>query len=223
MRKLTEVLALLEKPWDGPTEERDGFTYLPWNNVSEELDSVFGIDGYVIDIRETRLERVGETYGYSAIARITAYALDDDGKVVTMVRENTGFNELNFTNERTRVVEGKTIVTPPRALIDTSIKGAASGAIVRAAMLFGNHFGRTLYSKAGRAAVTPQYTAPTGVRQLSDAQKGFLVKLGYKGDEIAQMSYTEAKNIMDNKIKATATVGAKASRSVDSTVVDIDF
>lgn len=203
MKTQAEVMAALKLPWSGEIETRDGFSYLPWNRVLEAMIEVFDVDGFSIESLSTNMERVSNedcvsTYGYSARVRVTVYTKDG----VPMIREGVGFNELLFTKS------GK-------ALIDTSIKGAASNGINRAMVLFGPAFGLSLYSRDASDAAAPARPAQQNTdRKLSDAQKNFLAKLHYPPAVIETISYAAAKEAMDTKTNYAAPKAAKAPVTV---------
>ena len=179
-KKLLEMKEALTKRYDGPIQEKNGFSYIPWNAMVQHLDTALGVDGYSVHIKEYKQESVtapdGQiTYGYSAIVALEITPDDAD----SFTREGLGFNELQFTRTG-------------QALIDTSIKGAASGAIVRAAALLGDFGGLFLYDKAAPShppTPTPEARMQEhGQRQqvtagqkplLSEKQQGALRNKGF--------------------------------------------
>lgn len=191
MKTTTEVQEALKVAYSGPTKEKNGMTYIPWNYAVEAANALFDPDGWDSQIMEYHRETITneegkETNGYAATVRVTVFT--SDGRPVT--RDGLGFNEMQFTRNG-------------EAMIDPAIKGAASGAILRALVLFGSAFGLDLYHKDGTSAPhtsggstaapangsAPKYPA-------SEKQQASLRKNGVPGAIIGLLSGKKASEIM---------------------------
>jgi hypothetical protein len=196
-KTVKELQAALAKEYAGPTFEKEGRTYIPWNEAVKVANEVFGLDGYDIETREVRRE--GE--GFMAVVRVTAYPTD--GRPVS--RDGVGYNDLLQTKA------GK-------ELTDMSIKGAASDALNRAFKLFGPAFGLSLYDKEPNGTSAAKSSNSNGASRssssngggsskwadkpateaLSEKQLWVLVnKLGVSDEELEGMTAGEAKAILD--------------------------
>lgn len=144
MKTLAQVTELLSKPYNGPTQEKNGFTYIPWNESVKAANRVFGIDGYSMDT--LRVWREGA--GYAALVRVTVQTSDSQ----PFHRDGIGYNDVTTRRDGAE-------------MIDTAIKGAASDAANRAFKLFGEAFGLNLYDKAGgHSGAAPAPKADTASR-----------------------------------------------------------
>lgn len=117
----------LAETYSGPTFDKNGFTYIPWNEAAKVANRVFGIDGYHVSV--LRVEQLGP--GYMAHVKVSVFPSD----AAAFSREGIGYNELTGDSGRAH---------------DTAVKGAASDALNRAFKLFGEAFGLALYDKAER-------------------------------------------------------------------------
>lgn len=150
-KTIAEIQQGLQAMYDGPIFEKNNFPYIPWNEAAKIANDVFGIDGYDVDVLETR--PIGSA-GYSATVKVTVYPTDSR----SFYRVGIGFNELTGDNGRAH---------------DTAVKGAASDALNRALKLFGTAFGLNLYDKSETPTGTwknHNKPAPTG-NAAAGAQK----------------------------------------------------
>lgn len=226
MKTLAQVTELLSKPYNGPTQEKNGFTYIPWNESVKAANRVFGIDGYSMDT--LRVWREGA--GYAALVRVTVQTSDSQ----PFHRDGIGYNDVTTRRDGAE-------------MIDTAIKGAASDAANRAFKLFGEAFGLNLYDKAGghgssgSAARTDTATArPQAARPAREddgeeptaKQIEWLIKKNLATDEddaIAKFTKESAKAALDVAFKggnakpaAPAKPAARAAKSTTEADNDID-
>jgi recombination DNA repair RAD52 pathway protein len=155
-------------------EDKNGFGYVPWDTAMRIANDIFGFENVTVTlVQPSKLEAVpnadGEmTYGYSAVVRVDVTISDSEtGGYYHTHRDGQGFNELEFTSERTGR-NGERI--PPRAMIDAAIKGAASGALLRALVLLGDAFGLWLYNKDLREAAGVGKPARTTTTTRTDTR-----------------------------------------------------
>jgi hypothetical protein len=76
-KNANEVAAALAQPYDGPTKEKDGFTYIPATECRCALDRIFGPLGWNVSKPIITADPKHSVYG--AAVRITAYVTDDNG------------------------------------------------------------------------------------------------------------------------------------------------
>lgn len=194
-KTVEEIEKLLSERYDGPTLEKNGFTYIPWHAAAKVANRIFGIDGYDVVVHEVRREGAG------FMACVVVNVSPSDGP--SFSREGVGYNELSTRRDGAEMV-------------DTAIKGAVSDALNRALKLFGDAFGLYLYDKdddahtaAPKQAYAPRQTTDTvtvnngGGKEFppSAGQLKFLHSLGYDDSDIAGMSYKVWKPILDNKTR----------------------
>jgi hypothetical protein len=228
-KAVAQMQAALAKDYAGPTFEKDGRTYIPWNEAVKAANEVFGIDGYDITVKQVRRE--GD--GYVAIVSVTAYPTD--GRPI--VREGVGYND-----------ELQTKAGKP--LTDMSIKGAASDALNRALKLFGSAFGLNLYDKEpaaqersnGGAASRGQSSGARSSNGSSkrsgptEKQVEWLVKKGVveSEEEALEMTFEQAKAALDevfngggngkgNSAKAKAASTARRTGTPDDEDEELPF
>ena len=180
MKTLAEIEKGLAERYDGPTFEKNGFTYIPWNESVKQANRVFGIGSYHIEVAEVRQE--GE--GYMARVRVTVSPSDSN----PIVREGVGYNELSTA----------------RNAADTAVKGATSDALNRALKLFGDAFGLYLYDKAEvrpdssqRTTAAPRSAGQSNDRGPSEKQMAVLNKNGYTAEQVAGMTFPQWKGVLD--------------------------
>lgn len=232
---------------------KNGFAYVPWDDAMRLANDIFGAENVDVELLQPgKLEAVpnpdgSTTYGYSAVVRVGVTVTNrDTGGYMRMFRDGQGFNELEFTSEKVgRRKDGSEYRIPPRALIDTAIKGAASGALLRALTLFGDAFGLYLYNKALReeatggqapasSAATPRASssAPrsTNGRDLgprpSEKQMTYLAKAGITEEQLETMEFKQWKQALDdyfaNTPKTTKRAPARSAVTYPASVATAD-
>lgn len=232
-KTLADITEALSHEYDGPTEVKDGFTYIPWAAAVDKANKIFGIDGWNIEVRDCHLETIADpiemhpTYQYVATVRVHVHPSDGD----SFYRDGVGTNDVQFTHSReyTDRRTGEVVHVAPKALIDTAAKGAASDATTRGLRLFGRALGLginldAIEAKHGGSSPTTsstpaQTSAPTaGEKMISDAQKGLLVKLRVPADTVSGLTMRQASNLIkalkDDKkplTQALAAVGIKTT------------
>lgn len=178
-----EVLAELSKPLDASRvahrSNRGGsLSYLQGYDVIDTLNTIFGYDGWDLDVKDVRQ--------FGPIVQAT----------VTVIVSGPGYS-VGRTDVGAAIPAGDS-----NEALETAIKAAVTDGMKRAARTFGNQFGNSLYEKDsplhtnGNAARTipgqaPNFTRPTGntppvgtapspggVRTISAAQVGFIGRLG---------------------------------------------
>src|SRR5579859_4353492 len=188
MKLTSEILEALQASFSGTLKEKQGMKYVPWSQACKVALDLFGADGFDVEVKSCDQERLDNngviTYGYKAVVRVTVRT--SDGAI--FVREGLGFSEIVYTKSGV-------------ALLDMAIKGAVSGALVRALVLLGNAFGLYLYDGDDTASIQnsdvrttaqPQNANSTGTTKgLSDKQK---YALGQKGFDKAQVVAIERMN-----------------------------
>ncbi len=212
-----ELEKILSTPWDGPTEVKQGYTYLPWDHVMEELNKVFGWQNVNVEVvgrpileKIMGMDNLGNAikpcYGYSTHVRLSVIV---DGK--TVIRDGIGFNELTFTRASVDK-DGNTVGGIPQ--IDVALKGSASNAIVRAAALLGTHFGLDLYHKdspESNTELSPTKSSSVD-RRPSEKQLPFLLK-SFTQAQVDAMPFAKWKDELDKIFAGKKTpVAAAASR-----------
>lgn len=214
MRKVSELAKLLSERYDGPTEEKQGYTYIPWYEAVTRALEVFGVTGWDEEIKQSWREEITgpenhTTRGYAAIVRVTIYT--EDGRA--SFRDGLGFCELTFTTPYDyKNRDGELVHVPPIAQIDTAIKGAASNAILRALELFGNQFGLFIRAEAkaknkangnggSRSSSSNGGNGSGGAKRggPTDKQVEWLVKKGVveTEEQARNMTFDEAKAALD--------------------------
>lgn len=197
----------LRETYSGPTFEKNGFTYIPWNEAVKVANRVFGIDGYNIEV--VRVMELGE--GYMAHVRVTVYPSDSK----SFIREGIGYNELQGQGGRAH---------------DTAVKGAASDGANRAFKLFGEAFGLALYDKAesapsGQRPPTASYAGGSsgGDKRPSEKQLPFLLKAGFTQKQIDAMPFAEWKAALDAYFAQPKPSAAKAPAKAAAGALDSVF
>lgn len=219
---MAKTLAAIEQGlaevYSGPTYEKNGFTYIPWNEAAKVANRVFGIDGYAVDV--LKVEHMGQ--GYMAHVRVTVFPTD--GK--PFYRDGIGYNELTGDNGRAH---------------DTAIKGAPSDGFNRALKLFGEAFGLALYDKSetsstrsaqsgnsGNARPNTQSTdtkasvpPSTGQRvpndkRPSEKQMAVLEKNGYSKQQVGGMSFSQWKSVIDDLFAKKTPAIAPAPKAIEA-------
>lgn len=244
MKTLTEITEALSHEYDGPTEEKDGFTYIPWAAAVDKANHIFGIGGWDVEVRDCHLETIVDpiehspTYQYVATVRVHVHPSDGEG----FYRDGVGTNDVQFTKAReyTDRKTGEVVHVSPKALIDTAAKGAASDATTRGLRLFGRALGlginldviaakahgitpaKTNYSPTAKADPTAtKATGPLGYRP-SAAQQKFLSSLGWTPEMVATMPAAEWKAKLDTKERYKAPTPVLVTSSTQSKSSD-DF
>jgi hypothetical protein len=179
------MTAALEERYDGPTEEKRGYTYIPWVESVNAANEVFGIESYDVEVRQVKRE--GE--GYMAIVRVTVHPADG----ASFYRDGVGYNEVQTTAKGDEMV-------------DTAIKGAVSDALNRALKLFGKRFGLYLYEKAhATGSSAPTTSSKTGSSsgkvgkgaRPSEKQLGVLTRAGFTEEQVEGMDFKDWKACVD--------------------------
>lgn len=164
------------------TREQSGrkLSYIEGWWAIHELNRIFGFDAWhqdLIDIRcvSERPRKIGrdqrDGWGISYIARVklTVDGINKDGHIFSVSREGVG--------------AGHGIDVDCGLAHESAIKEAATDALKRAAMTFGNPFGLALYDKEQRSVAD----APPSQVQVSDADRlnaEFTEKLNAKMESV---------------------------------------
>lgn len=190
MHSLSQALEVLSCRYDGPTEEKQGYTYIPWNESARKLNEIFGPMGWSSELREVK----DDGTGYSAIVRISATVIGEDGGQITITRDGVGYADILTTRDG-------------RLLRDTAIKAAASDAFSRACKMLGDALGLFLYDRAEKEQPKQNYQSntrqtPPPSRQapkssgLSEKMIGVLEKRGVPGSIINELDFATGKQLV---------------------------
>ena len=195
----SEIESALAVTYDGPTKEKDGFTYIPATESRRALDRIFGTLGWS---QSTPQYSIDPSSGvYAATLTLTGRFVDETGEVRDVSR--TGFGRSTAQATRAEREQGLT-VTQNLQLHDTAVAAAGTDAFSRACKMFGPALGSDLYdgnptpSARSGASSTARPTAAPGARKgPSDAQRGVLGRLGYSDEAIDAMPYATWKGYVD--------------------------
>jgi hypothetical protein len=252
MRTVNEVVELLAKRYDGPTEEKDGFTYVPWPEVVRQLDRIFGPTNW-------SSEPVSFVYSpggiYTSVVKVTARAMDEHG-VVEFSRFGISSQAAQATKAERE--QGLTVTTNSK-LHETAADGSGSLALVKATKQLGDAFGLYLYNKSearggsssGRDYVSSQKTTNGDLSGLlerkaqqpskdgyignvSPAQAKHANKKGWTNDMLVRLTGAEVRTVMDGvfgkgpevtppNLKSIPAEASTTSRDDDSLGVDDVF
>ena len=199
-KTIQEIKTSLKGRYSGLLKEKEGRSYIPWDQAIAAANELFDPDGYDVEIINTRLEQIPTsehrfTFGYSAVVRVTVYPSDDR----PFFRDGQGFNELTFTRGG-------------EAMIDAALKGSASNGALRALVLLGNAFGLFLYSEkqqsstatgASPAVQTTERPANESRPALSENQQRALRTNGFTAgliNQVAVLDWKERKALLDDVI-----------------------
>lgn len=178
-KTLAEITEALTQKYRGPIREKDGYSYIPWPEMVKWLNDQIGIENYDVQIKEYHQEVVRSlddegqehtTYGYSSVVALTIRPSD----APAFTREGLGFNELQFSKRG-------------QALIDTSVKGAASNGLSRTAPLLGDFGGLFLYEKDTPPASQPTGQATSNKPVLSEGRVNVLKNKQFPPSAITQI------------------------------------
>jgi hypothetical protein len=245
LKTVKEVVEALETRYSGPTQDKDGFTYIAWPEVVRQLNAIFGPTFWS---SEPVSFTANPEHGiYTAAIKLSATAVDEEtGMVVEFTR--SGFSTSVAQATRDEKKEGLTISRDPRTH-ETAADGAGSLALVKATKQLGDAFGLFLYNKGEQrsqpssysrpipSAGTASATAPTGEYvggvynvpardKLSDKQL-FHLKKRHSDTEIDAMTFGEAKAKLDailgggSKAPVAAGAAVKSAPAVTQSIDDL--
>ena len=193
-RNADEVAQALAVPYDGPTKEKDNFTYIPATESRRALDRLFGPLGW--SESDPLISADPEHGVYAAAVRITAHVVDENGIHREVSRVGFGRSTAQAT-KREREEQGLT-VTANLQIHDTAAAAAGTDAFSRACKMFGPALGSDLYdgdttsSSASRPAPRPT-SGNLGYRP-SEKQQAILKKAGV---DWSTMSFSDWKAAID--------------------------
>jgi hypothetical protein len=200
----TEVETALAKPYDGPTKEIDGFTYIPANESRKTLDRIWGPLGWS---ESNPVITADPEHGiYVAAQRIAGYVTDENGTVREVGR--VGFGRATAQASKKERDDAKDAgrpipsVTKILKLHDTAAAAAGTDAFSRACKKFGPALGSDLYDgRTDTETHNTSYSRPTSQnatrRGPSDGQRKWLKSLGHTDAAIDEMPFSTWRGILD--------------------------
>jgi hypothetical protein len=226
-KTVEEVTAALAVKLDASKTESsfEGFTVVPWYEVSRQLDNIFGPFGWS--------ERIVSSFSspkdgvYSVTREVTVTVVDGKGNLVTKTVAGVG----------TSVVKGES-----GKAHKTAAMGADSLSFSKATKKLGDAFGLYLYDKddedSGPHEATPRTNSPKAGSarkgddiRPSDKQLYALKQAGFSEAEVDEMPFKEWKATLDKyfeggrkPLKKAGKPAAKASKSfVDEDEDEADY
>ena len=181
MRKYEEIEKELTKSLDlSLTKQREGrggiiLTYLEGHTIINQLNRIFGYDGWsyeIVELTQTTkytTEKEGKTYaniGYLARVRLKVYFPDR-----AIEREDVGY--------------GSGVAINPNDAYESAVKEAVTDALKRASRTLGNQFGNSLY---GRGDIGEKGAKEMEAKEISPKQIRFIHTLAEdKGVDIEDL------------------------------------
>lgn len=176
-------------------------TYIKWTDSAEQLDAIFGVDGWEESIEDFKFDATKGVYAVVRTIRGFVQEVDDTGRPTR-------------TSAITRTAVGRAVAVGDNH--DTAIAAADSDSFSRAAKKFGDALGLFLYDKddvanqpTGTVAAAPRSTPlapqadpnkPYGPKGPTVSQARVLTTyLGYTEAELANTPYETWKASLDNR------------------------
>lgn len=136
MRTVGEITARIQDRYNGKTlEVQKGskkFTYIPWTAMCDQLDAVFGWDGWSAEVVAGGIHYDPADKAYVVAVNLEVYVYDGEiGQVRTIKRPGIGVDFVKYSGGDSH----------------DAAKGARSDALVVAARTLGDLFGRFLSAK----------------------------------------------------------------------------
>jgi hypothetical protein len=192
LHTVDEISAHISEQYNGQTKEvKKGpktFTYIPWTAMCDQLDSVFGWDGWSAEIVPGSIHYAADDKAYVVAVNLEVYVFDSElGIVRTIKRPGVGVDFVKYDGGDSH----------------DAAKGARSDALVVAGRTLGDLFGRFLSAKeTSSGSSTSGSSKPRSSKSDEDGepsanQKQWLTKYNVPQDVQANLTFSQASAILD--------------------------
>jgi hypothetical protein len=194
LKTAAQITARIQERYNGLTKEvKKGpktFTYIPWTAMCDQLDDVFGWDGWSAEIVSGGIHYAADDKAYAVAVNLEVYVWDEEHQTQrTIKRPGIGVDFVKYDGGDSH----------------DAAKGARSDALVVAARTLGDLFGRFLSAKetATGSSSTASSSSRTSRGQSSGGdtvtagQRQWLEKYNVPQDVIANLQDGQASALLD--------------------------
>jgi hypothetical protein len=193
LHTVSEIAARITEQYDGQTKDvKKGpktFTYIPWTAMCDQLDNVFGWDGWSAEVVSGGIHYASDDKAYAVAVNLEVYVWDEEHQIIrTIKRPGIGVDFVKYDGGDSH----------------DAAKGARSDGLVVAARTLGNLFGRFLSAKettTGSSGGTTQARTSRGQQSGGDTvtagQRQWLEKYNVPQNVIANLQDGQASALLD--------------------------